>query len=321
MEEIFEGRIKICDLLKNELNDPTKPTIFLGSMQIRIYFRPFIKVNEITISGLSKLNIPEEEKAVYRRHAIRIGYKPYILDRIHNGLTEAEELKIIIRTQVVGNVELGKKRSRSHIQNGKNKALGVNSYTKPLYLYDFYSKLNSISKNNIRQLVIDILKHTFVCEQTNDDREAEVYYTYFILCKIYQIIDSYTTYLKNCVNNINDDIFHLNKKYYQQNDIKRKTIVKKQGTDNYDYEYHILDYNTFAINNSTKHKSNASVLSLDNINRIWHLYPDYDNEDDETFSVTELEQKIEYYNENGIDPLDEEISSMTDYARQIKDQN
>lgn len=319
MEENFEGCIKMCDLLKNEINDLTKPTIFLGRVEIRIFFMPFIKVNEISIYGLSKIDIPEQEKAVYRNIANKIGYKQYVLDRIQNGHNDAEELKNIIITQVVGNVELGKNRSKSHIQNGKNKALGLNSYKKPLYLYDFHSKLNCNSKGSIRKLVYDILKYTLVCEQTNDDTEAEIYYTYFILCKIYQRIDSYISYLKNCVNNINDDIFHLNKKYYQQNDIKKKAIVKKTGTDNYDYEYHILDYNTFAINNNTKRKSNASVLSIDNRNRIWHLYPDYDNEGDETFSVTGLEQKIEYYKENGIDLLDEEISSMTDYECQNKD--
>jgi hypothetical protein len=104
----------------------------------------------------------------------------------------------------------------------------------------------------------------------------------------------------------------LNKKYFKSfNDVLLKHVVdanSPQNTDIFSVEYRILDYNTFAKNNTTKCKSNGSVLALDKKFNKWHLYPDIYKENQ--YSVNNLMGIVDYYEKSGIDHLDEELTHM-----------
>lgn len=142
-------------------------------------------------------------------------------------------------------------------------------------------------------------------EENEPEKEMEKFYLYFIVCKILKSIDHYTNYLKTCIEFINNDNFHVNKKYCGFNDTIPGKITEK-SSDIYNMEYHFRDYNTFAIDNATKCKSNGYILSNDKINNKWHLYPK--NESDKSYSISikmlkEFIDTMKLYGDEGVDFL------------------
>ena len=120
-------------------------------------------------------------------------------------------------------------------------------------------------------------------------------------------------HLSGSIDHINKDEFHLSKKHHKNfNDVLQKVIIddEPQNEKIFFVEYRIHDYNTLAINNATKCKSNASVLALDKKDFKWHLYPDIIHDDKNVYSSKTLMEIVDNYKHFEFDYLDEELIYM-----------
>jgi hypothetical protein len=96
------------------------------------------------------------------------------INKIKEEQTDAENILVIIKKEIVGNVELGKKARGSHIQLGMDKVKDVRSYQKPLYLYDLL-ELNDKNKSMIKMIVYATLD--FEIKESITRNNVEMYYT------------------------------------------------------------------------------------------------------------------------------------------------
>ena len=183
----------------------------------------------------------------------------------------------------------------------KKKITGNKSKT--LFLYEVI-KLTPERKQQIKNKIQNILD-IIIVEENNPNKEIEQFYLYFTVCQILKSIDHYTNYLNSCITFINNDNFHANKKYCSFNDTLPGKI-EENISDIYSIEYHFRDYNTFAIDNATKCKSNGYVLSNDRTNKKWHLYPKNESDKCNSISIKNINYFIDMmklYGDEGVDLL------------------
>ena len=253
----------------------------------------------------------DEEKKIYCRISQELGMKEIRVNKIREEIRVAEDMKDIIKYTIVKNLGLNKGTRKSHIQNARNKITGINTYNKPIYFIEL-NRLRNNHKTKIKKIVYDTLGHEII-EFSKQKNEIEMYFTYFIICKIYNRIDMHINHLNGCIDHINKDEFHLSKKHHKNfNDVLQKVIIddEPQNEKIFFVEYRIHDYNTLAINNATKCKSNASVLALDKKEFKWHLYPDIIHDDKNVYSSKTLMEIVDNYKHFEFDYLDDELTHM-----------
>ena len=215
-------------------------------------------------------------------------------------------IKQSILNEIIHNLNFDKNRGDSHIKNCENKIKGINVYKKPLFLYNIH-KLNSNIMLKIKTYIQNMLNITLT-EEKNTEKEIEILFIYFVICKILKKIEYYNNYLNCCIDNINKDEFNLNKKYCSFNDIDDR-MTKKENTKNYITEYHFRDYDAYAIDNESKCITDGYILSCDKRNKKWHLYPKNNKDDDKKTSedINNFIKLIKIYEEEGIDLLENQL--------------
>jgi hypothetical protein len=132
------------------MDDPSKPKIF-PPLQIECWV-PFncSSIQLIQSPIISPiLEITDKYNETYRAISKANKRKQMRINKIKEEQTDAENILVIIKKEIVGNVELGKKARGSHIQLGMDKVKDVRSYQKPLYLYDLL-ELNDKNKSMIK---------------------------------------------------------------------------------------------------------------------------------------------------------------------------
>jgi hypothetical protein len=83
-------------------------------------------------------------------------------------------------------------------------------YKKPIYLHELLC-LNDNHKTKIEKIVLKTLDYQIKCSKSQN--ETEIYFTYFILCEIFNKIKHHINYLNVCINHINkdaQDLYHRN---------------------------------------------------------------------------------------------------------------
>jgi hypothetical protein len=222
------------------------------------------------------------------------------ITKINSEITRINKIKKIIKNIVIHNLNYEKQTNKSHCRNVEKKI--TDNKSKTLFLYDLI-KLTPERKQQIKNKIQSILN--IVIKGKNPNEEIEQFYLYFTVCQILKSIDHYTNYLNSCITFINNDNFHANKKYCSFNDTLPGKIEEKI-TDIYSIEYHFRDYNTFAIDNTNKCKSNGCVLSNDRANKKWHLYPKNESDKCNSISIENINNFInmmKLYGDEGVDLL------------------
>ena len=264
----------------------------LNFLDLKLCFENHPKVHISETYRKKYLNICEKQNITNKR-IIKINFE----------IIKVDKIKQIIKDIVIIGLNYGKSTNKSHVRNVEQKIM--NNKAKTLFMHELI-KLTEERKEQIRNKIQNTLNIILIKEKKNSNKEIEQFYLYFIVCRILKSIDHYTNYLNSCIKFINDDNFHVNKEYCGFNDTLPGKIEEKITT-KYSIEYHFQDYNTFAIDNSTKCKSDGYILSKDRINNKWHLYPKRESNKRNSISEKSIKNFIEtmkMYGDEGVDLLD-----------------
>jgi hypothetical protein len=147
--------------------------------------------------------------------------------------------------------------------------LGKNNYSKSLFLYDLHD-ISIYTKTKIINYINNKLNVSI-----SVDISLEELFIYFTICKILKNIKLYKNYLSCCIDNINKNLFNLNKKYCMFNDVLEDRICEKDNElDSKFSEYYIFkDYDTYAIDNKNKCMCLGYVLALSKKDNKWNVFP------------------------------------------------
>jgi hypothetical protein len=223
----------------------------------------------------------------------------YLNKRILKINNEIDRIKIIenkIKNEIINNLNFEKSRKDSHIQNCENKLNDKNKFSKSLFLYNIHKLSNNtifkliehINKKLNIKLEIDINK-LLSNNLTTKNKDIEMLFIYFSLCKILKNIELYYNYLNACIENISKNLFALNLKHFIINDILKDRIIEIKNESHYKLQYKFRDYNVYAIDNKNKCKCLGYILALDD---KWNIFPIHN--DKEEYKLRDINNFIDY---------------------------
>jgi len=259
------------------LNDP----IFVNN---QFFYRNYNITNEIVYETKDKLTritfgefellckITELNTKYINNCCKKYKKRKYLLKRtnkINNEMIRIKNIEAKIKTEIINNLNFSKKTKESHYMNCKNKMLGKNNYSKSLFLYDLHD-ISIYTKTKIINYINNKLNVSI-----SVDICLEKLFIYFTICKILKNIELYKNYLLCCIDNINENIFNLNKKYCMFNDVLEDRICEKHNYPESKFsEYYIFkDYNTYAIDNKNKCMCLGYVLAFSIQCNKWNVFP------------------------------------------------
>lgn len=285
----------------NLFNQPLQFNLLLNEKFLingQVFCRNYDITNKIVYETKDKLysihvgefhlqyNIKTINKNYIKNFRKKCKKKNYLIKRtkkLEDEITRVNNIETKIKLDVINNLNFTKTSRYSHYKNCKNKLIGSNVYTKPLFLYELHEDYNNSETkvkiinyiNNIINIVLDI------------DIDFEELFIYFTICKIIKNIELYKNYLLSCIDNIHKNIFNLNTNYCMINDVLHDRICEN-GNNRFDEiysEYYIFrDYNTYAIDNKNKCMCLGYVLALSKSDNKWNVFPE--NNDDLQYYIS-----------------------------------
>ena len=231
------------------------------------------KLSCITFSNFELLYTTKELNTKYIYNCCK-KYKKrnYLFKRtkkINDEIIRVDNIETKIKKEIINNLNFNKSQSKSHYRNCENKILDINVYKKPLFLYDLH-EISNITKTkiiNYINLKINIDINVDIC--------LEKLFIYLTICKILKNIKMYKNYLSCCIDNINKNIFNLNKNYCMFNDVLENRICEKDNEleSNFTEYYIFKDYNTYAIDNKNKCMCLGYILAFSKNGNKWNVFP------------------------------------------------
>jgi adenylate kinase family enzyme len=308
---LFNGPLTINFLLNDY--------IFVNN---QFFYRNYNIINEIVYEtkdktscvtlGDFKLFCPTKELNPKYIANCRKKYKKrnYLLkrtDKINNEIERVNNIENKIKTEIIDNLNFTKSQRKSHYRNCKNKILGKKSYSKPLFLYQLHE--HDINDTTKTKLITDININLNLKVQIDKNVCLEKLFIYFTICKILKNIELYKNYLSCSIENINKNIFYLNKKYCMFNDVLEDRICEKEDDlDKFFSEYYIFkDFNTYAIDNKNKCRCLGYVLALSNEDNKWNVFPKNNDNSQHYISSDNIDNMlniIKTYEKEGINLLE-----------------
>jgi hypothetical protein len=267
-------------------------------------------LNRITFGNFELLYKTTELNTKYINNCCK-KYKKrkYLLKRtnkINEEMIRVQNIENKIATEIISYLNFSKKTKDSHYMNCKNKILGKNKYSKSLFLYD----LHDISIDTKTKIINYINNKLNVSISVNICLEK--LFIYFTICKILKNIELYKNYLSCCIDNINKNLFNLNKKYCMFNDVLEDRICEKDiELDSKFSEYYIFkDYDTYAIDNKNKCMCLGYVLALSKEDNKWNVFPKNNDNSQHYISNANIDNMlniIKVYEREGINLIENQI--------------
>jgi hypothetical protein len=296
------------------LNDP----IFVNN---QFFYRNYNITNEIVYETKDKLSritfgefellckITELNTKYINNCCKKYKKRKYLIKRtnkINNEMIRIKNIEAKIKTEIINNLNFSKKTKESHYMNCKNKMLGKNNYSKSLFLYDLHD-ISIYTKTKIINYINNKLNVSI-----SVDICLEELFIYFTICKILKNIELYKNYLSCCIDNINKNLFNLNKKYCMFNDVLEDRICEKDNElDSKFSEYYIFkDYDTYAIDNKNKCMCLGYVLALSKKDNKWNVFPKNNDNSQHYISSDNIDNMlniIKAYEREGINLIENQI--------------
>ena len=296
------------------MNDP----IFVNN---QFFYRNYNITNEIVYETKDKLSritfgefellckITELNTKYINNCCKKYKKRKYLIKRtnkINNEMIRIKNIEAKIKTEIINNLNFSKKTKESHYMNCKNKMLGKNNYSKSLFLYDLHD-ISIYTKTKIINYINNKLNVSI-----SVDICLEELFIYFTICKILKNIELYKNYLSCCIDNINKNLFNLNKKYCMFNDVLEDRICEKDNElDSKFSEYYIFkDYDTYAIDNKNKCMCLGYVLALSKKDNKWNVFPKNNDNSQHYISSDNIDNMlniIKAYEREGINLIENQI--------------
>lgn len=224
-------------------------------------------------------------------------------DKINKEIERIQNLKILIKKEIIHNLNLTKKQKESH-HVGSVKKLISHKYDKPIFIYDL-EELTPTIRDRIINYINQLLEYEFLSKNDN----LEKFYIGISFCNILKNINLYINYLNVCIEKINEDVFNLNKNL-MFNDILNDRINEKDNVSYYSKIYEIIDYNVYGVDLHNKTIPTGYCLSLSNNNNKWNVYPLNNDKCNYVISDDNIQQLIDItklYNDENICLLEQYI--------------
>ncbi len=218
------------------------------------------------------------------------------VDKLNKEITRIQDLKILIKTVIIFNLNLKKSRNDSHHVKIKEKLEKSGKYNKPIFLYELDELVP-----DVRNRIITYINTYIIADFISINDKLEKFYIGISICKILKNIDLYINYLNECITNINLDLFNLNKNL-MVNDVLTNRIIENNDI-RFTKMYNIIDHNVYGIDLYNKSIPSGYCLSLSTDKNKWNVYPLNNDKSNYTISDNDIQNLIniaKLYNDENI---------------------